>query len=64
MGVTFGTNIEVLCEFDFNNLINEMNSKTYQGKLYQLLVLGDTGTYYDVPVYMSGSTQPIRRFFL
>ncbi len=29
-----------------------------------MLVKGDSGSYYDVPVYMSGSSQPIRRFFL
>ena len=64
VGITFGTNIDVTCDFNFNHLINQMNSKKYQGKLYQLLVLGDTGIYYDVPVYMSGSSQPIKRFFL
>ena len=28
------------------------------------MVEGDSGVYYDVPVYMPGSTQAIRRFFL
>ena len=62
--MTFGTNIEIVCEFNFNHLLNQMNSKQYQGILYQLLVLGDSGAYFDVPVYMSGSSQPIKRFFL
>lgn len=64
LGVVFGTNIKATCEFDFNNLIIQMNSKQYQGKLYQMLIKGDDNNYYDVPVYMPDSAQPIRRFFL
>lgn len=64
ISVTFGTNIEMSCSFNFNNLINQMNSKNYKNKLYQLLVQGDTGSFYDVPVYLSGSSQGTKRFFL
>ena len=62
--LTFGTNIETSCKFNFNHLLNQINGKQYQAKMYQLLVLGNNGSYFDVPVYMAGSSQPIRRFFL
>lgn len=64
LGVVFGTNIQASCSFDFNNFITQINRKQYQGKLYQLLVQGDDQNYYDVPVYMSGASSPIKRFFL
>jgi len=41
-----------------------MSGKQYKSKLYQLLVQDDSGSYFDVPVYLSGSTQGTRRFFL
>jgi hypothetical protein len=41
-----------------------MQSKKYQGKVYQILILGDGSTYYDVPVNMPGSSQSIKRFYL
>jgi hypothetical protein len=64
LGVVFGTNIQASCSFDFNNFITQINGKQYQGKLYQLLVQGDDQNYHDVPVYMSGSSSPVKRFFL
>lgn len=64
LGITFGTNIQASCSFDFNNLINQINSKRYQPKLYQLLIQGDDQNYYDVPIYMTGSSSPLKRIFL
>ena len=52
------------CSYNFNHLVAQMAGKQYQSKVYQLLVQGDTGTFYDVPVYLSGSSQGTRRFFL
>ena len=55
IGISFGTNIEASCSFDFNNLITQMNSINWKSKTYQMLVQGDSGSYYDIPVIMSGS---------
>jgi hypothetical protein len=41
-----------------------MQSKNYKSKVYQILIQGDGGIYYDVPVSMPGATQTIKRFFL
>jgi hypothetical protein len=61
---TLGTNMQASCSYDFNNLVSLMSSKQWKSKTYQLLIQGDGGSYYDVPVYMPGATQAIRRFFL
>ena len=58
-----GSNYEVNCDYNFNNLIRLLNSKQQKGRVYQILVKGGDGNYYDVPVYMPGATQAIKRFF-
>jgi hypothetical protein len=59
-----GSNFQTTCTYDFNNLITLMQSKNYKSKVYQILIQGDGGTYYDVPVNMPGANQAIKRFFL
>lgn len=41
----------------------KLTGKKWRGKVYQLLIQGDNGFYYDVSVYMPGSFQAIKRFF-
>jgi len=41
-----GTNIRTTCTYDFNNLLLLMQSKQYVGKMYQMLIKGDTNSYY------------------
>jgi hypothetical protein len=45
-------------------LIAMMSGRQWKGRVYQLLVQGDGGTYYDVGVNMPGSSQTIKRFSL
>lgn len=35
-----GSNIEVACDFNFNNLVAQIAGKNYQNYLYQMLVQG------------------------
>lgn len=62
--VMSGTNIRVTCNYNVNSLIAMMGGRQWKGKMYQLLVQGDDGNYYDVAVSMPGSSQPIKRFFM
>ena len=64
VGVVFGTNVELACSYNFNHLVASIASKQHQNKLYQLLVQGDSGLFYEVPVLLPGSSQGTRRFFL
>lgn len=41
-----------------------MAGKTYQNYLYQLLVQGQNGAYFEVNAYLNGNPQPVKRFFL
>ena len=61
---TMGSNFDVTCNYNFNNLILLLEGQQEKGRLYQMLIKGGDGSYYDVPVYMPGATQPIKRFFL
>ena len=61
---TIGSNYDVTCNYNFNNLIRLLDSKQEKGRVYQLLVKGGDGSYYDVPVYMPGESQGIKRFFM
>lgn len=62
--ITIGTNIRVTCTYNVNSLIAMMSGRQWKGRVYQLLVQGDGGTYYDVGVNMPGSSQTIKRFFI
>lgn len=62
--ITMGTNIRVTCTYNVNSLIAMMSGRQWKGRVYQLLVQGDGGTYYDVGVNMPGSSQTIKRFSL
>jgi hypothetical protein len=62
--VTIGTNIRVECTYNVNSLIAMMSAKQWKGRVYQLLVQGGDGKYYDVGVNMPGSSQTIKRFFI
>lgn len=65
-----GSNIEVSCEFNFNNLLAQLAGKSHRSHLYQLFVFGDkendneTDKYYEVNVYINNNPQPVKRFFL
>ena len=59
-----GSNIEVSCDFNFDNLVAQIGGKTYQSYVYQLLILGQNGNYYEVNTYIDGSSQAVKRFFL
>jgi hypothetical protein len=38
LGFTLGTNIQVSCDFNFNNLVQQIESNTYQNYVYQLFI--------------------------
>lgn len=62
--VQVGTNIRVTCNYNVNSLIGMMSGKQWKGRVYQLLVQGDDGSYYDVGVVNPGSSQTIKRFYI
>lgn len=40
-GILIGSNIEISCSFNFNNLLAQVAGTNYQSYVYQLLVMGD-----------------------
>ena len=59
-----GVNIRVTCSYNVNSLIAMTGSTQWKGRVYQLLVKADDGSYYDVAVQMPGASQTIKRFFI
>lgn len=45
-GILIGSNIEISCNFNFNNLLAQLSGTNYQSYMYQLLVMGDNGQYF------------------
>jgi hypothetical protein len=62
--IQIGNNIQISCNFNFNNLVAQMGSQTYKSYVYQLLIQGQNGAYYEVSTYINGNSQPVKRFFL
>jgi hypothetical protein len=41
IGLTMGSNIDVSCDYNFNNLLGQIAGKNYQAYIYQILLLGE-----------------------
>jgi len=54
----------VNCAFDFNNLAAQMAGANFKSYVYQMLIQGQNAAWYEVNVYLSGNSQPVKRFFL
>lgn len=59
-----GNNLYKTCEFNFNNILNLMQSSKHNSYLYSLFVADENKQYYQVPVYVNGKTEAVMRFFL
>ena len=44
--LSIGSNIDVTCDFNFNNLLAQRAGKNYQTYLYQLFLMGDNNKYF------------------
>lgn len=59
-----GNNFKRSCDFNFNNIVNLLQSSRHVSHVMGLFVADHTGSYYQVPVYVNGGTDPVGRFFL
>lgn len=63
-GVLIGSNIDISCSYNFNNLLAQLAGTNYHSYVYQVLVMGDNNQYYPINTYINSNSQPISRFFL
>ena len=45
MEFALGSNIAVTCDFNFNNLVQQIESNTYQNYVYQLFIESASGSF-------------------
>jgi hypothetical protein len=64
IALLIGNNLQVTCDFNFNNLVAQMSGTNYKTYVYQLLIQGQNGAYYEVNTYINSNSQPVKRFFL
>jgi hypothetical protein len=59
-----GNNLLKTCSFNFNNVLNLMQSKKYINYVYSLFIADNNKAYFNVPVYVNSQTNAVKRFFL
>ena len=65
--LNIGNNIETTCTFNFDYVAQKISTNTYKNYVYELLLADDSGSFFQVPVYFIGGTNPntpYRRFFV